>query len=369
MKLLTYQTFSIYSNGGGSRILRRLFKNHEENTISIALVERKKNIIDNPIKEYQIEQIFPKKRWMKWHIKNIFFYIRNKLKFTTKYILIKQINDIEYDILHIVDHGDFPNLLTQLRINKKIWVSFHDHFLTSGGNFYDSKQLWTLADRRIVISEELGNYYQSIFGILPYEIITDGLNLDEIFTPNTQQINHKIVIYFGGLLHIDYLPLFQSLADALDILSSPQYNFKFKLVLRGTQNIDWLENRCFELEYRSFTINNSDLKKDITEANILYFPIKFNNPYFYLYSMSTKMIGYLGAPGTILYHGPVDSAANKLLTSFQSCVSCTTLDKNDMINCILESIQNGAQFSFNAKKLARQKFNLEAIKRSFWLES
>ncbi len=37
MKILSYQSFSLYVNGGGSRILRRLFKGHEADVFSLAI--------------------------------------------------------------------------------------------------------------------------------------------------------------------------------------------------------------------------------------------------------------------------------------------------------------------------------------------
>jgi hypothetical protein len=39
LKLLTYQPFSLYSNGGGNRILRRLFKGREADVISLVIEE------------------------------------------------------------------------------------------------------------------------------------------------------------------------------------------------------------------------------------------------------------------------------------------------------------------------------------------
>ena len=37
MKILSYQSFSLYANGGGSRILRRLYKGREANVFSLAI--------------------------------------------------------------------------------------------------------------------------------------------------------------------------------------------------------------------------------------------------------------------------------------------------------------------------------------------
>src|SRR5690606_34277474 len=103
----------------------------------------------------------------------------------------------------------------------------------------------------------------------------------------------------------------EAFANALDKLSDT--NMKFRLVLRGTQKLSFLKDRMFTVEYRQTFVSDDEIKSEIDRADILYLPIKFNSPNFYLYSLSTKMIGYLGASGAIFYHGPSDSAANKLL--------------------------------------------------------
>ncbi len=56
------------------------------------------------------------------------------------------------------------------------------------------------------------------------------------------------------------------------------------------------------------------------------------------------MVGYLGAPGPALYHGPHDSAACRLLQLTHSAVSCTSLDVNEMVQSILHLINEKIQF-------------------------
>jgi hypothetical protein len=174
-----------------------------------------------------------------------------------------------------------------------------------------------------------------------------------------------ITIYFAGLLHIDYYPLFEILADALDLISKK--GFKFRLILRGAQNIDFLNNRAFEVDYRSDFVTDKEIKQELDSASILYLPIKFSEPDFYLYSLSTKMIGYLGASGSILYHGPLNSAACKLLNNSKSAACCGALNVNEVVELIL-SMLNEDEYSINAKKLARENFNLKNIQNQFWQE-
>ena len=78
------------------------------------------------------------------------------------------------------------------------------------------------------------------------------------------------------------------------------------------------------------------------------------------------MIGYLGASGTILYHGPADSAACNLLRNSAAAACCTSLDAGDMVNILLQVINNKNDYSANAKKVAHTEFNFDIIQQRFW---
>jgi hypothetical protein len=204
-----------------------------------------------------------------------------------------------------------------------------------------------------------------VFGDKPYELITDGVYEQEIDEPATTTGN-PITIYFAGLLHMGYVPLFNILADALDELS--KQGCSFKLLLRATQHIGFLDNRSFQVEYEPFSTNDAELKAELNSADILYLPIKFSDRDFYLYSLSTKMVGYLGAPGATLYHGPADSAACHLLQHADCAICCSSLDKDELITDVQKLITDRHNLSQKAKILARDKFNLEQIQARFWQE-
>jgi hypothetical protein len=215
-----------------------------------------------------------------------------------------------------------------------------------------------------MISRELGNEYQRVFGDKPFEVITDGVATEEISQPEPVAGKSPVTIYFAGLLHIDYLPLFNVLADSLEVLAWQA--IPVKLILRGTSSVGFLNNRSFEVEYKQGFVTDEEVKKELDAADILYLPIKFNLPAFYLYSLSTKMVSYLGGCGTILYHGPKDSAACNFLRSNQGAICCTTLEVNDLANAVKECLQTDATFSANAKKMAFDHFLLSTLQNRFW---
>lgn len=250
---------------------------------------------------------------------------------------------------------------------KKLWVSFHDFFSTSKGNFKSTEKLWNLADRRLLISEELGEEYCRLFGRKEFEIITDGIAVKNIAQPKVKfGLKEKYTIYFGGLLHIDYYPLFESFSKTLDELLDINKGLKIEFILRGTQKLSFLENRKFIVEYRPFTTDDDELRLELNEADLLYLPFKFSEPLLYKYSLSTKMVGYTGASGCIFYHGPDNNAVSNLLKKYQAAICCNSLNSVDIISNLSGFFAKGGQISNNAKKLAKDKFIYEDLYTRFW---
>lgn len=363
-KLLSFQPYSLYCNGGGSRILRRLYGEKETDVCSIVIANEYQDY-RGPIREKVVNAFPTTKRWMRWKLRNIAAWLRyNVFRGMSTGKILRAAKTIDFDILHIVDHGLFSTALCDhaIRKQKQIWVSFHDHFYTCS-SYEQTKLLWVTADRRLVISENLGKEYMRLFGEKSYEIMTDGVLKEEISKP-LKKTNDPVKIYFAGLLHVDYLPVFDTLAEALDRLAKS--GCRITLVLRGAKEIPSLNNRLFTTEYRPVTLAEKILKEELDEADILYLPIKFTTPAFYKYSLSTKMVGYLGAAGTILYHGPADSALCNLLERRKAAVCCTSLNPDDVFNSIQQIFSCGLTFSMNAKELAKTRFCLEGKRRQFW---
>jgi hypothetical protein len=337
----------------------------EEDVISIGVNAFKGSIHEGPIKEENIFLSPYSQKWVRWKLREVNNYLLKKALLKTAQRRIDDvITSYSYDIMHIVNHGllsAYPCREKYLK-EKKLWVSFHDHY-SEGSSFEDAKKLWQHAHRRIVISKELGMKYAEEFGNKNFEIITDGLLENEISEPKHKS-KDTITIYFGGLLHYHYIPLFKVLEDVLNTIA--KQGIKINFILRGV-SFTLFKNNLFNVQYRNDFVSDAEIQKELNEADILYLPIKFNNPEFYLYSLSTKMIGYLGAPGIILYHGPAGSAAFKLLNEEKAAVCCTSMEATGMLNALSALINNAEKVSANAKRLARGRFELKAIQRSFWI--
>ena len=365
MKILSFHPFSIYANGGGSRILRRLYQGREERVISLAIEYSNVDPPKGDIQEVVVKASPVIRKWMRWYLRTWAMTLREKtFRQLTNRRARQAASKLQFDVIHIVHHGPFAEALcTDQFSDKPLWVSFHDHYRSTVSSYDAAKLLWSKADRRLVISDELGREYQNSFGNKPYELITDGVYREEISPPAARQ-EQPLEIYFAGLLHLAYLPLFETLANALDILSKK--GLSFKLILRATQQLPFLANRLFEVEYRNMTLDNAELKAELDSAALLYLPIKFTDVDFYLYSLSTKMVGYLGAPGSILYHGPMDSAACKLLLEWRAAACCGTLNVNDLISSISDAITNQKTYSIQAKRFVQDKFDMATIQNKFW---
>lgn len=371
MKILSFQPASLYTNGGVGRLLRRLYYGKEKSITTMWVEKYNHATIEGPIPEVVISSFPKNKKWTRWKLRTLFKWLREDLFLpVTQKRIIRKTNDIPFDILHVINHGIYPTAFFtkngefKFKGDKELWSSFHDHYTTASATKRNTKELWQLSDRRFVISNELGNEYNRLFGERDFELITDGLTLSELSQPRQHLSSEEILIYFGGLLHLDYYPLFESFADALDKLSEENHLFRF--VLRGTQKLPFLKDRKFTTEYREDFVSDEEIRAEIDAADILYLPIKINNPNFYLYSLSTKMIGYLGASGTIFYHGPRDSAANKLLEKYSASISCFSLREDDLVLSIKSLINRSYETSSNAKILAKEKFEFSKIQNSFW---
>lgn len=364
IKLLSLQPGSLYENGGAGRVLRRLFAGHEKDVTTLYA-----KAVAGPVRKGSIREVavpaFPFHRsWMRWHLRTFVTFLRDNVfhNYNARRIVCAA-SLIDCDVIHIIDHGSYSSVLcNQQFFGKPLWVSFHDHFSTVG-SFDGTHELWQRADRRLMISNELGLAYQKLFGTKDYELITDGVLEPEISTPKTLR-NSPIRIYFAGLLHNDYHPLFETLAEAIELLNKD--GVSCELILRGTQELAFLRNRSFKTRYLNDFVSDEDVKREMDEADILYLPMKFNLPDFYLYSLSTKMVSYLGASGSILYHGPEDSAACNLLRNYNASKNCSSLNADELKATITNLLDGYSLISKNAKKLARERFDLLSLRRQFW---
>ena len=365
-KILSFQPFSLFNNGGGPRILRRLVEGREDEVVFFSLVWKVPKSTA-PYQQISYMLLPPHRSWLRSFVRTFVTYLRDRVmrQFNIRRIQARVARE-KFDILHVLDHNSYSDILTEQmkQRNIPIWASFHDHFDTTGSNRGITESLWKNASKRMVISEEMGRYYGELFGKQDYTIVTDGLKPSEVSPAKTTMDPKNFTIYFGGLVHLDYYEIFEAFCKALDMLQK-QEGAKIKLILRGTQRLSFLNGSDLDVDYRPFSIDSEVLRLEMDASDILYLPIKFNDADFYKYSFSTKLVGYLGACGNIFYHGPADAAAAQFLERHNCGVISDTLEPSKIIVDMKKATGNFS-YSENAKKVAREEFQLKIMQDRFF---
>jgi len=110
------------------------------------------------------------------------------------------------------------------------------------------------------------------------------------------------------------------------------------------------------------------VEDDLLSADLLYQPLPFEARAlnFGRFSMSTKMVTYLGSGLPILYHGPRDAAASNLLAANGAAITCSTMDAESIAAQVTEGMANREEIVKNALALARDRFMLADQQRRFW---
>ena len=227
-------------------------------------------------------------------------------------------------------------------------------------------ECWRAAAARFVICEEMGEELCRRWGRQDYLLVTDGLS--EMASQPRAPFPNRLALYFMGLLHNSYEPNFVALQQALHLISQQQPRLQVRLILRGASlrrkaiiHSQFLQELPFGSE--------SQVQADLNEADILYQPLSLAPADWPMnaYSLSTKMITYLGAGLPILFHGPADSAAAKLLSRHHAAKVCGTNDPVQLAQSLQQLIgPEREQVVRSALQLAKQQFQSTAVRQKFW---
>ncbi len=224
--------------------------------------------------------------------------------------------------------------------------------------------VWQRATGRIVISEAMGEAYCRWFGRRPYEIVTDGLP-DELPEGPRPRPEGRAVVYFMGALHLSYHPNFRVLAEALDRLQMRRRDWQVRLITRGSRvPVRPRHVPVQELPYAP----EAEVLRDLERVDVLYMPLPFGAQYnwFTRYSLSTKLVTYLGSGLPILYHGPADAAAAQLLARYGAAVQVHELEPDVLCQGIEQALEARDELVAGALKLARARFRLSDQRARFW---
>jgi hypothetical protein len=212
---------------------------------------------------------------------------------------------------------------------------------------------WQLAKARTVISEAMGQEYCRLYGDRPYEVITDGVA--EVRSQPRSPGDGSRVYFMGGGAHW-YQKNFEPLFEILNRRSK-------SMIFRGT----WIAPQPSErhVERRPW-VSEAEVERDFEGVDLCYLPLPFGREFWTRFSLSTKLVTYLGSGRPILYHGPADSAVALLLEKHGAGVIVDSLDPNAVAAGLDEVVRRGPELAAAALELARKRFRLADQRTRFW---
>jgi hypothetical protein len=367
------QPFALHAAGGGSRILRALLQGEHPPVLSIY------TNLPAPPPSPDVEEIHLPIRFSFGRLERTRFQPhlrifdelgRSRFEARLRDAILRR----NIKLLHIIPHGyDFLpvyNVASQLKI--PFFLNVHDdlQYLAAGhpstGQMLAAmQQAWRNAKGVFVISDEMGKEYAARYGAREYHVVTDGIT-SAAKRPVPRPAG-SLRVYFMGLFHSRYAPNFRALLDALKSIHEQHPEWEISVVCRCEAIFGEIRGDDVPVKVLPFA-PESEVEKDMLSADLLYQPLPFDPAAvnFGKFSLSTKLVTYLGSGLPILYHGPTGTAASELLASHNAAICCTTLDHREIAAQLIAAVDKRESIVENALQLARQRFMLADQQSRFW---
>ena len=277
--------------------------------------------------------------------------------------------------IHAVPHGglDFADAQAVAReLSLPFFISLHDDlaYTAPGVNAKERDRAmaaaWRDADGRFVISELLGREYCARYGEREFEVVTDGL--ERLGTPRAGVAPGVLRIYFMGLFHMAYERNLRALLDATALLEREQPSVAISVTMRCEHVRPQVIAGQTKVTVLPFA-DEAQVQRDMEDADLLYMPIPFGEEHenFARYSLSTKMVTYVGSGIPLLYHGPETSAAFRLLSANSAAITLPTVEPRQIAAQLAGITADARQaIAENALALAEREFMLADQTRRFW---
>jgi len=224
-------------------------------------------------------------------------------------------------------------------------------------------EAWRRAHQRFVICEEMGLEMCRRYGERPYVIVTDGL--ESVAPAPRPKVAGRLAVYFMGGVNIPYAENFRCLLKALE--QRRDEGIDARLITRAGHFPFILSDTAVPIESRPWA-PQADVLRDFEDVDVVYMPLPFGPDHADLvrFSMSTKMVTYLGGGVPILFHGPKISSAGNLLRRAGAALVADTLDVRAVAEVLAFGGDRGAVVAENALRLAREQFLLSDVRARFW---
>lgn len=367
------QPFSIGSAGGGARILRALLNEAPLPWRSVCSSPQKpkpwRNEIRLPTRPFWGRIEHTRLSALPRQSARVFVgRFRRKLRECCRQLEARAIHAVPHFGL---DFSDAQAVAKELRV--PFFLSLHDDLAyTAAGTVSQErreaamKDAWKDADACFVISHSLGQEYCRRYGDREYQVVTDGLT--QLNAPRESRGANAYRIYFMGLFHMTYEQNLRAFLDALALLKQARPALEISVTLRCEHVRAHVIAGDIPVQVLPFA-DEAQVDRDLETADLLYMPLPFGESHenFARYSLSTKMVTYVGSGVPIIYHGPSSSAAFTLLQEHSAAILIPTLDPSEIVQLLLEvAAPDCARVSRNALELARKQFMLADQMQRFW---
>lgn len=372
MTLVSVQAFGIASPGGGPRILRALFEGAEPAVQNVCTTTS-----PPPADDRFSETWLPARpafgRLERTRAGGPLGTFESVLARRLENRICELCRRHGATAIHSVAHSsDFwPALLAARRLGLPFALTVHDDpryvLRTRPDLSLVLRRLgdaWRGADHRFVIGTSIGDEYGRRYGEQPYEIVTDGLNDDEIADRPLGSAGLRM--YFAGLFHRAYTDNVRQFAHAVAALGSAR-GLPTEARLRCETLPSELDGEALDLTVLPFAPEDV-VREELRDADFAYMPLPFGESYgdFFRYSVSTKMIMYLGSGKPIVYHGPAEGAAYEILAEHDAAILLHDLEPERIAERLAAGLERAHEIAANGLSLARAQFRLEDQRARFW---
>lgn len=255
------------------------------------------------------------------------------------------------------------NLPYYLTVHDELTYNLHKR-LELGTAMNRLAKVWAGATARFVISDVMGQEYCRRYGDRSYAVVTDGL--EKVAPAPLVRSPKSLRVYFMGSVHLSYQANFCALVQALDQFQQTHLDWTVSLSIRGGLSFSLPEN-AIAIKLLPWA-SEAEVAADINHADVLYLPLPFgkSNESFARYSLSTKLVTYLGSGLPILYHGPKFAAAAQLLREKDAAILAESLDPEDIQQVLANAKSRTSEMVENALHLGCNQFSLNNTQNRFW---
>ena len=224
-------------------------------------------------------------------------------------------------------------------------------------------EAWRAADARFVITDRLGTEYCERYGDRGFSVVTDGL--ESIAERPPEPSDSTLHVYFMGAYHTAYRENFDALLAALARLRAGRPEREVSLTWRGG-GLPFEHESEVPTEVRGFGPEDAP-QREAAAADLLYLPLPFGRAHrdFVKFSLSTKLVTYLGTGRPILYHGPEEAAAARLLIQHDAAIVVNSPRPEDVAAALERGLPRADSIGANALALARTEFSLSDVRGRF----